>query len=74
MGFNTDDLELSSDFQPVEGEANFAPTITREVVGGAHIALIVLRLKVMITFLRTGRLGCLATMSQGHVLCGLRMV
>lgn len=38
MGFNTDELELASDFQPIEGEANFPPTITREVVGGAHIA------------------------------------
>src|ERR1039458_5567290 len=38
MGFNTDELKLASDFQPLEREANFPPTITREVVGGAHIA------------------------------------
>lgn len=38
MGFHTDDLPLSSDFRPEEGEANFPPTITREVAGGAHIA------------------------------------
>lgn len=38
MGFNTDDLHLSSNFQPLAGEANFPPTITREVVGGVHIA------------------------------------
>jgi 8-oxo-dGTP pyrophosphatase MutT (NUDIX family) len=38
VGYNTDDLELASDFQPLEAEANFPPTITREVVGGAHIA------------------------------------
>lgn len=38
MSYHTDDLELASDFQPLEGEANFGPTLTREVVGGAHIA------------------------------------
>ncbi len=38
MGYNTEDLELASDFQPMEGEANFGPILTREVVGGAHIA------------------------------------
>jgi 8-oxo-dGTP pyrophosphatase MutT (NUDIX family) len=38
MGFNTDDLEVASTFELFEGEANFPPTITREVVGGAHIA------------------------------------
>lgn len=38
MAYHTDELELASDFQPLEGEANFGPTITREVVGGAHIA------------------------------------
>lgn len=37
-GYHTDELELASDFQPFEGEANFGPPITREVVGGAHIA------------------------------------
>jgi len=29
---------LSSDFQPLDGEANFGPPILREVVGGVHIA------------------------------------
>ena len=38
MSHNTDDLPLASNFQPLEGEANFGPPITREVVGGAHIA------------------------------------
>lgn len=38
MGYHTDELELSSDFQPLEGEANFGPPLTREVVGGVHIA------------------------------------
>jgi 8-oxo-dGTP pyrophosphatase MutT (NUDIX family) len=38
MAYNTDDLELSSDFQPLPSEANFPPPITREVKGGAHIA------------------------------------
>jgi 8-oxo-dGTP pyrophosphatase MutT (NUDIX family) len=33
-----DAYEAASDFQPLEGEANFPPTITKEVVGGAHIA------------------------------------
>jgi hypothetical protein len=31
-------MELASDFQPLEGEANFGPPITQEVVGGVHIA------------------------------------
>lgn len=31
-------LPLSSDFQPLKGEANFGPPILREVVGGVHIA------------------------------------
>ena len=38
MGYNGEDLELASDFEPMEGEANFGSTITREVVGGSHIA------------------------------------
>jgi ADP-ribose pyrophosphatase YjhB (NUDIX family) len=38
MGYNSDELPLASDFQPLEGEANFGPPLTREVVGGAHIA------------------------------------
>lgn len=38
MDYSTKDLELASDFQPFEGEANFPPTITKEVKGGAHIA------------------------------------
>ncbi len=38
MGYHTDELELASPFQPLEGEANFGPTLTREVVGGAHLA------------------------------------
>jgi hypothetical protein len=38
MSYHTDDLPLASDFQPLEGEANFGPPILREVVGGAHIA------------------------------------
>ncbi|WP_436908792.1 NUDIX domain-containing protein [Halosimplex marinum] len=38
MGYDTDELELSSDFQPLEGEANFGPPLTKEVVGGVHIA------------------------------------
>jgi ADP-ribose pyrophosphatase YjhB (NUDIX family) len=37
-GYNTDELELASNFQPLESEANFGPPLTREVVGGAHIA------------------------------------
>ena len=37
-GFHTDELELSSGFQPLPGEANFPPPITREVKGGTHIA------------------------------------
>jgi 8-oxo-dGTP pyrophosphatase MutT (NUDIX family) len=32
------ELKLASDFQPLQGEANFGPPILREVVGGAHIA------------------------------------
>jgi hypothetical protein len=36
--YHTNDLALASDFQPLEGESNFGPTITREVVGGTHIA------------------------------------
>lgn len=35
---NTDDIPVSSNFTPLQGEANFAPPITRELVGGAHIA------------------------------------
>lgn len=38
MGYNTDDLELASPFKPLPGEANFGPTLEREVKGGAHIA------------------------------------
>jgi 8-oxo-dGTP pyrophosphatase MutT (NUDIX family) len=38
MSYHVDELEKASDFQPLEGEANFAPPITTEVVGGAHIA------------------------------------
>jgi ADP-ribose pyrophosphatase YjhB (NUDIX family) len=37
-GYHTDSLELASDFQPLDGEANFGPPLTKEVVGGAHIA------------------------------------
>lgn len=37
MSFHTDDLDLASNFQPEEGEANFASPIMREVQGGAHI-------------------------------------
>ena len=32
-GYHTDDLELASEFQPLESEANFGPPLTREVVG-----------------------------------------
>ncbi len=35
---HTNNLALASDFQPHEGESNFGPTITREVVGGTHIS------------------------------------
>lgn len=38
MGYHVDDLERASEFQPHEGEANFGPPITTEVVGGTHIA------------------------------------
>jgi ADP-ribose pyrophosphatase YjhB (NUDIX family) len=38
VGYNSDDLPLASDFQPLDGEANFGPPLTREVVGGVHIA------------------------------------
>ncbi len=37
-GYHTENLDLASDFELLEGEANFGPTITREVVGGSHIA------------------------------------
>ncbi len=38
MSYHTDNLKLASNFQPLAGEANFPPPITKEVVGGAHIA------------------------------------
>ena len=38
MTKSIEEQELSSDFQPLPGEANFGHTITKEVVGGTHIA------------------------------------
>lgn len=38
LSMTDNELQKASDFQPIDGEANFPPPIRTEVVGGMHIA------------------------------------